>query len=332
MKSGMIALIVSVTLIFVVSFSFMNYNYDTLSRYPYQDEESRKLIKKYLNSDEIEYIIEYSIAPSLFVNYIKEDRFNIYHAQEYYKLGVLRWQEDSQTIVNMVEDTRDYMDVNSLNTYLDNYSYSEIYFWIKNGDKYNSNSNLVINAGDMSAYVDDNYTLSIRSPFNLEVLNSFIPAANDGQILVDVAIQEPLKNMCVAIKDELLQSSSCGGLEIETGYVSYQQQEALYDVAKSLYGDEASLYEFYPGHSENQLGLAIEFIVDGVEKKDFLRTIQSTWLENNAHKFGFIQSYGVNSSITYNKKPRYNHYRFVGVELATYIYENNLTLKQALNR
>lgn len=331
MKKGMIGLILSVTFIFIISFAFMNYNYDKLSRYPYQDEESRELIRQYLNDEEIEYIIEYSIAPSLFKNFIKEDGFNIYHASEYYNLSLLRWQESSETIVKMVEDTRDYMDVNTLNTYLDNYSFSEIYYWITNGDKYNQNSLLVINAGDMSAYVDDTYTVSIRSPFNLQVLDEAIPKVEDANILVDVAVQEPLKELCKAIELET-SSVACGGLKVSKGYISYQQQEALYEIALSLYGDEANLYEFMPGHSEHQLGLAITFSVENIDDSLFVRSAQSTWLADNAHRFGFVLTYGNLSSISYNKLARYNHYRFVGVDLATYMYQNKLTLKQVLNR
>ena len=283
MKKGMITLIISVTLIFVVSFSFMNYNYDNLSRYPYKDEESRKIIKKYLSDDEIDYIIEYSIAPSLFINFIKEDGFNIYHAEEYYRLSQIRWQDSSSDIVKMVENTRNIMDINSLAAYLDHYSYDELEYWINNGDKYKPESTLVVNAGDLRAYVDDNNTISIRTPFNLQVIDKSIPVIDEG-IMVDVAVQEPLKNMCKAIEEELESNKKCGGLKVESGYISYEQQEALYKVAQTIYKDKADIYEFYPGHSESQLGLAVDFVVDDVEAGEFNRTVQSTCLENKWQK------------------------------------------------
>ena len=58
MKKRSSILILAISLIFIGCFSFMNYNYDPLSRYPYKNEEYRKLIKQYLNEDEIEEFIE----------------------------------------------------------------------------------------------------------------------------------------------------------------------------------------------------------------------------------------------------------------------------------
>ena len=50
-----------------------------------------------------------------------------------------------------------------------------------------------------------------------------------------------------------------------------------------------------------------------------------TWLKNNAHKYGFILRYQKNAEkITgYIYEPW--HYRYVGTELASYIYSNNIT-------
>ena len=68
------AVFVSSLLIFsLVCFGLMNTRYDALSRYPYTDRRSRELIKQYLTKQEIDYIIEYSIAPNMFVAYIRED-------------------------------------------------------------------------------------------------------------------------------------------------------------------------------------------------------------------------------------------------------------------
>ena len=332
MQKGRIALLILIAVIFFSSFGFMNYNYDPLSRYPYQDKESRELIKRYLNDKEIEYIIEYSIAPSVFINFIKEDKFNVYHAKDYYDLSVLQWRESPKNIVKMVEGSKNFMDIETLSNHLAHYSYDELSYWFKNQDPYNPNSKLVSNAGDMSAYLDDNYCVTNRVPFNLQELNSEVPTLNKEPILVDVAIQKPLKNLGMALKEEKKTKKPCGGLLVESGYISYQQQKSLYEAASSVYKEEASLYEFYPGHSEHQLGLAIDFTIDDIDKDDFARTPQSFWLENNAHKFGFIQTYSYTKSNLYNKKAQPYHYRFVGYELANYIYDNNSSLKETLNK
>ena len=86
----------------ITCISIMNIHYDELARYPYKDERSRELIKEYKNKEEIDYIIEYSIAPNVFISFIQADDFNIYHATEYKKLSEVMWMESPEHIVEMV--------------------------------------------------------------------------------------------------------------------------------------------------------------------------------------------------------------------------------------
>ena len=107
----------------VIVFTFlclliMNSRYDSLSRYPYRDQRSRQLIKQYLTSEEIEYIIEYSIEPNLFISFIQAEGFNIYHAAEYKKLSEVLWNESPQRIVDMIEETYEIIDTDTLIEFL----------------------------------------------------------------------------------------------------------------------------------------------------------------------------------------------------------------------
>ena len=63
-------------------------------------------------------------------------------------------------------------------------------------------------------------------------------------------------------------------------------------------------------------------------QKTFPETESYKWLKENAHKYGFIQRYPEDKvDITgYNFESW--HYRYVGVEAATYIYENNITFDE----
>ena len=95
LKRGRRLFVISLLVVSLLSIAWMNTKYDSLSRYPYTDQKSRQLIKKYLNKSEIEYIIEYSIAPNMFIAYIQEDGFNIYHAsEEGRKITVLQMFDD----------------------------------------------------------------------------------------------------------------------------------------------------------------------------------------------------------------------------------------------
>lgn len=325
MKKKRIIFVSTILLISILCLSFMNTNYDKLSRYPYEGEESRELIKEHLNDDEIEYIIEYKIAPATFIAYIQEDGFNIYHASEYRTLHNFLWKETPKTIVSMVEKTRDAMDVYTLSNYCIHYSFDEILYWIQNGDKYQVDSQLITNAGNVNAYVDDFHTLSTRVPFNLQVLDSNIPTVNDDEIIVDVALQEPLKEMCQALSTEINSSKNCGGLLVSNGYISYEEQKKLYDDAIELQGENVDKFEFKPGHSEHQLGLSVDFVVDGIDNNIFYKTEQYDWLMKNAHRFGFVQTYKISNINLTNKFEQTYHFRYIGKELSSYLHTNNLS-------
>ena len=60
----------------------------------------------------------------------------------------------------------------------------------------------------------------------------------------------------------------------------------------------------------------------------FENTKEFTWIKNNAHKYGFILRYPKDKEyITgYNYEPW--HYRYVGIDAAKVIYENNLTFEE----
>ena len=57
---------------------------------------------------------------------------------------------------------------------------------------------------------------------------------------------------------------------------------------------------------------------------------EGAWVAENAHRFGFIIRYpqGRTAETGYEYEPW--HLRYVGVDAATYIYENNLILEDYL--
>ena len=80
------------------------------------------------------------------------------------------------------------------------------------------------------------------------------------------------------------------------------------------------------GHSEHQTGLS--FDVYNIEKPytSFGETNEYKWLKINAHKYGFIIRYTTDNSYITGYKDEPWHIRYVGVDNATYIYQNNITL------
>ena len=91
-------------------------------------------------------------------------------------------------------------------------------------------------------------------------------------------------------------------------------------------------YSAYPGTSEHQTGLCVDFITSTMTELDttFANTAAFAWLSTNAYRFGFILRYpeGKEAVTGYTYEPW--HYRFVGREAATDIYFGRITLEEYL--
>lgn len=115
-----------------------------------------------------------------------------------------------------------------------------------------------------------------------------------------------------------------------SAYRSYNTQNGLYNGYKNNHGlTWADSWSARPGFSEHQTGLALDV---GVKNEYSLGTFESskefTWMKDHAHLYGFILRYpsGKEYITGYGYEPW--HYRYVGVEVATYIYEHDITFEE----
>ncbi|MCQ6282953.1 D-alanyl-D-alanine carboxypeptidase family protein [Bacillus sp. EB600] len=121
-----------------------------------------------------------------------------------------------------------------------------------------------------------------------------------------------------------------------SGYRSYSRQKALYNTEVSRVGKvKASQAEAIPGTSEHQTGLAIDIASKSTNlllTEGFGDTKEGKWLYENAHRYGFILRYqkGKEGITNYEYEPW--HFRYVGVRVATTIYEHNWTLEEYFNK
>lgn len=124
-------------------------------------------------------------------------------------------------------------------------------------------------------------------------------------------------------------------LSVISTYRSYSYQKELYNRYVSSHGEaQAKRFAAQPGHSEHQTGLA--FDLGGTESQEdwlsgsFGDTPAGKWLAANAHKYGFIVRYpeGKEAITGYIYEPW--HFRYLGVETATKVYNSGLTLEEYL--
>lgn len=116
---------------------------------------------------------------------------------------------------------------------------------------------------------------------------------------------------------------------IYSAYRSYDRQVFLYNNYVEIDGREkADTYSARAGSSEHQTGLAID-LKSRTKKTDYFETTKEfDWLSKNSYKYGFILRYqeGTTYLTGYQFEPW--HYRYCGIDCATYIYEHNITFEE----
>jgi D-alanyl-D-alanine carboxypeptidase len=122
-------------------------------------------------------------------------------------------------------------------------------------------------------------------------------------------------------------------IDIVAAYRSYDQQQSLFDRRTQDLGREEALAKTArAGHSEHQLGTAVDFKSLGQPDvtENWEQTRTGKWVTENAWRFGFIQSYpkGLEDSTCYGNEPW--HYRYFGRTLAAQINESDLTVREFL--
>ena len=118
-------------------------------------------------------------------------------------------------------------------------------------------------------------------------------------------------------------------LIINSSYRSYEDQEEIYNDLKNSKGEEyADKIAAKPGHSEHQTGMSIDIQTYGSTAATFEEYEEFNWLKQNAHKYGFILRYPKDKEFLTGYEYESWHYRYVGTEAATYIYENNITFDE----
>ena len=109
-------------------------------------------------------------------------------------------------------------------------------------------------------------------------------------------------------------------------YRAFKEQGYSHEDAQA----EALKWAAYPGCSEHQLGLAIDVGTSNSEKCSKDRVW--SWLKEHCAEYGFIWRYSEEKSAITGIANEPWHFRYVGVEAATYIMENNLCLEEYMEQ
>ncbi len=209
--------------------------------------------------------------------------------------------------------------------YIDNYLKEYITYGNDNQDKDTKDIIAIINTHSNT----ERYTTKEKSDISknqLTIINKYYYVDNtypneDELVTIDSKYHETNTNTkikkiaydaFVKMYEEAPEDSK---FKINSAYRSYTTEESNYNY-QITENPNTDKYTAKAGHSEHQSGYSIDL------------STSNAWLKENAHKYGFILRYPENkeylTGFTYNE----THYRYCGIECATYIYENNITYEE----
>ena len=154
----------------------------------------------------------------------------------------------------------------------------------------------------------------------------------------DSRIIEPMKALVAAARAEGL------SVYLSSGYRDYATQEYLYNrkIGQGYSPEQAATIVAPPGTSEHQTGLVCDITDQYYDPKDWTvleKTALYQWMSEHCQEYGFIVRYPKNKSGLNTEEAKTSvtgiiyepwHYRYVGVEAATYIMENRICLEEFL--
>lgn len=145
-------------------------------------------------------------------------------------------------------------------------------------------------------------------------------AVDDTQLGSRIAVNAFIKMYKAAKKEGY-------DLVINSSYRSYEEQEEICDTYRELYGENYVLnYVAMPGFSEHQTGLS--FDVGSKDSNVFAESEEYEWIQEHAHKYGFIQRFPSKYQAITGFRAEPWHYRYVGKKIATYIYEHDISFEE----
>lgn len=115
---------------------------------------------------------------------------------------------------------------------------------------------------------------------------------------------------------------------VTSAFRSYSRQAAMFNGRVALVGRAIALRTVArPGHSEHQLGTAIDFR-SYASGAPFAMTRAGAWMKANAWKYGWLMSYPYGRTAVTCYSYEAWHYRYVGRPVARLVHYSGLTTRQ----
>jgi D-alanyl-D-alanine carboxypeptidase len=144
---------------------------------------------------------------------------------------------------------------------------------------------------------------------------------SNGDNYLNSEAAEMFVKLCKAAKKE--------GYSVLANYTyrDFETQQSIWDQYLKLYGQKYNdKYVTKPGFSEHHTGLAID--VKSGNFDVFKNSKEYNWMLDNSYKYGYIHRYQSSKEAITGISSEAWHFRYVGVDVATYMYENKLSFEE----
>ena len=144
----------------------------------------------------------------------------------------------------------------------------------------------------------------------------------------EVEVEKCAYEHCLKLKEALEKEGILVDLDSAWRSVSLQQ-EIMDRFCEESGEDYVQRFVAAPGYSEHHSGLAVDLgTATNHSITQFKNYPEYNWMKENCYKYGFIQRYTEANQYITGYQPEEWHYRYVGEDVAKYIYENNLTFEE----
>lgn len=186
------------------------------------------------------------------------------------------------------------------------------------------NYELIVNRNIKCNDIDNKYLVKTDSRYKHDITGP----------IYDIYLEKETFNQWLKLKKDGLKEGYT--YEIIGGFRTHEYQKDILNYYIEKIGAEAAYKRVaLPYHSEHETGLAIDFTYMRLSEDNKLHSKiieendkEYIWILKNMHKYGFILRYpkGKEEITGYIYEPW--HIRYVGINLATKLYTNKITMEE----
>jgi len=186
------------------------------------------------------------------------------------------------------------------------------------------------------------HNIPVSEEWNLIIVNRWNELPEDYSVeLTELSNGQKVDSRIYPYLQEMFDAARAEGVYpvVREGYRTEEEQQEILDDKIQTYINQgysqsraertAKEWVALPGTSEHQLGIAVDINAD---KSKCSNEEVYTWLAENAYKYGFILRYPMGKQEITGTSYEPWHYRYVGVEAARKIYEQQICLEEYMER